>query len=413
MTASAARNREAEATIECPKDAAEVAAAIAAAAAARAPMGIVGNASKEPMLRPMQAARTLSVRNLSGITLHSPSELVLSAHAGTPLATIEAALAEHGQHLIAEPPDLRDILGTTGAPTLGGTVAANLSGPRRVAQGAMRDHVLGLRAITGEGVTIHSGGRVLKNVTGLDLCKLLAGSFGTLGVITEITLKVLPRPECSASVAIAGLDPAAGVAALSAALGSPYGVSGAAYFPEAATARIASFATLRPGVAVARIEELAASVAYRAERLQSELGRFGATSIIPDAPSRALWQEVRDAHPLPLRPDDAIWRISVRPSAAPKMIEAIDAAQGRWFLDWGGGLVWAAAAPEASTHQLITNAAKQAGGVWMLLRAPAALRASVAVVPPLSPVFARLTKRMKEAFDPQGILNPGRMYAGI
>lgn len=411
MTAPSARNGEA--TTECPKDAAEVAAAIAAAAAAHEPMSVVGNASKEPMLRPTQAARTLSVHNLTGITLHSPSELVLSAHAGTPLATIETALAEHDQHLIAEPPDLREILGTTGAPTLGGTVAANLSGPRRVAQGAMRDHVLGLRAITGEGVPIHSGGRVLKNVTGLDLCKLFAGSFGTLGVITEITLKVLPRPECSASVAIAGLDPAAGVAALSAALGSPYGVSGAAYFPEAAAARIAPLAKLRPGVAVVRIEELASSVAYRTERLQSELGRFGATSIIPEAVSRGLWREVRDVHPLPLRSDDAIWRISVRPSAAVRVIEAIDAAQGSWFLDWGGGLIWVAAAPEASVHERITNAVKQAGGVWMLLRAPAALRASVAVVPPLSPVFARLTKRMKEAFDPQGILNFGRMYAGI
>lgn len=411
MTASCAR--DGEATTACPEDAAGAAAVIAAAAAAREPMSIVGNASKEPMLRPMQAARTLSLRNLAGITLHSPSELVLSAQAGTSLAVIEAALAEHAQHLIAEPPDLRETLGTTGAPTLGGTVAANLSGPRRVAQGAMRDHVLGLRAITGEGVPIHSGGRVLKNVTGLDLCKLLAGSFGTLGVITEITLKVLPRPECSASVTISGLDPAAGVAALSAALGSPYGVSGAAYFPEAAVARIAPLAALRPGVAVVRIEELAASVAYRAERLQSELGRFGAISLIPDAASRTLWREVRDAHPLPVRPDDAIWRLSVRPAAAPRVIEAIDAVQGSWFLDWGGGLIWVAAAPLASAHETITSATKQAGGVWMLLRAPAALRASVAVIPPLSPVFARLTKRMKAAFDPKGILNPGRMYAGI
>ncbi|HYZ31649.1 MAG TPA: FAD-binding protein, partial [Crenalkalicoccus sp.] len=179
----------------------EIAQAVAAAAAAREPLAIEGRGSKRGLLRPVQAARTLSLRNLTGITLYRPQELVLSARAGTPLEEIQAALAERGQHLIAEPPEPGPLFGTAGS-TIGGVVAANLSGPRRITWGAMRDHVLGIRAVNGKGEVFRSGGRVLKNVTGLDLCKLLTGSHGTLGVITEVTLKVLPAPAASASIAV-------------------------------------------------------------------------------------------------------------------------------------------------------------------------------------------------------------------
>ena len=173
-----------------------IVAIVAEAARTREPLLIQGNGTKAAMLRPVQAAHTLSTAGLSGVNLYAPKELIISAWAGTPLPEIEAALAESGQHLIAEPPDLGELLGTTGKPqTLGGIVATNLSGSRRVAWGAMRDHVMGVRAVTGRAEIIRSGGRVLKNVTGLDLCKLLTGSHGTLGVITEITLKVLPAPQ--------------------------------------------------------------------------------------------------------------------------------------------------------------------------------------------------------------------------
>ena len=221
-----------------PADEAALAAAIAAAAATGEPLAIAGHGTKRAMLRPVQAARGLSTANLRGITLYSPKELVLRARAGTPLPEIEAAVAAQGQHLIAEPPDLSALFGTSLPATLGGMVAANLSGPRRVAWGAMRDHVLGLRAVNGIGEVIRSGGRVLKNVTGLDLCKLLTGSHGTLAVITEITLKVLPAPEAMGTVVLPGLDAAAGVAALSAALGSPYSVSAATWLPAEAAARV-------------------------------------------------------------------------------------------------------------------------------------------------------------------------------
>ncbi|MGH7158711.1 MAG: glycolate oxidase subunit GlcE [Acetobacteraceae bacterium] len=399
-----------------PADEAGLAAAIAAAAAAREPLTVSGNGSKAPMLRPVQAARSLSTRNLTGITLHSPSELVLSARAGTPLSQIEETLAEHGQHLSAEPPDLHALLGTGAGATLGGTVGANLSGPRRIKAGAMRDHVLGMRAVNGEGTLIRSGGRVLKNVTGLDLCKLIAGSHGTLAVMTEITLKVLPRPERTGTVAVTGVDAATGIAALAAALGSPYAVSGAAYLPaEAASLAAPDGLASGSGVAFARLEEFAPSVAYRTERLASELGKFGKIRLIDDAESQALWRTIRDAAPLAaaLGEQDAVWRLSVPPSLGPHVAERAVAAGGRWFLDWGGGLVWVAATADAQRHRAITGAARQAGGVWMLLRAPDSLRASLDVLPPLIPPLDRLTRRVKAAFDPAGILNPGRMYAGI
>jgi glycolate oxidase FAD binding subunit len=398
---------------EAPGDDAGVVAVIVTAATAREPLAVFGNGGKRAMLRPVQAARGLSTRNLSGITLYSPAELVISARAGSELPEIEAALAAHGQHLIAEPPDLGPLLGAATPPTLGGTVAANLSGPRRIAAGAMRDHVLGVRAVNGEGTVIHSGGRVLKNVAGLDLCKMLAGSHGTLAVMTEITLKVLPAPESTATLTIPGLDVAQGVAVLAAALGSPFGVSGAAYLPAAAAARMPELGAAGEGVALARLENFAPSVAYRAGRLAAELTRFGPPRLVKDAESRFIWRAIRDAKPLPAAEADAIWRVSIRPSAAPGLVGALAATGAGWFLDWGGGLVWIAAAAEASTHRAITAAASAAGGAWTLLRAPEALRAGLDVLPPPPPALARLTRRVKAAFDPHGILNPGRMYAGI
>ncbi|MES2712634.1 MAG: FAD-binding protein, partial [Pseudomonadota bacterium] len=196
-------------------------------AAADAPFAIEGNGSKHAMLRPVQAAATISTRGLTGITLHRPTELIISARAGTPVADVEAALATKGQMLIAEPPSFTGIFGER-VPTIGGAVAAGISGPRRITGGAMRDHVMGVRFVNGMGEVLRSGGRVLKNVTGLDLCKLLTGSHGTLGIITEVTLKVLPRPEATATLAVTVADFAAGQRALSAGLSAPYGVSGAA-----------------------------------------------------------------------------------------------------------------------------------------------------------------------------------------
>ena len=394
-----------------PSEEAGFASAIVDAAAAGEPVLVQGNASKLGMLRPVQAARMLSTRNYSGITLYSPHELIISAKSGTHVSDVETALAEKGQHLISEPPDFSALLGSSVPQTLGGVVATNLSGPRRVAWGAMRDHVMGVRAVNGIGETIHSGGRVLKNVTGLDLCKLLTGSHGTLAVITEITLKVLPAPESTGTLVLAGLDAVTAVAALSAGLGSPYSVSAAAWLPAEAAARVPGLGGYGQSVALLRIEDFATSVAYRTERLRADLARFGTAEILDDSTSRGVWRAVRDAVPLPAEPEDAVWRVSVRPSAGPGVLGALPDMRG--FLDWGGGLVWLSGHPDAGTHAAVEQAARDAGGTWTLFRAPEPLRVVVNVIPPEAPALGAITRRVKAAMDPRGILNPGRMYAGL
>ncbi len=381
-----------------PADEAGVSAAVAAAAAAGEPLAIEGRGTKRGLLRPVQAARTLSLRRLSGITLYRPQELILSALAGTPVPEIEAALAERGQQVIAEPPVLAAIFGGSEPPTLGGLVATNLSGPRRITAGAMRDHVMGIRAVNGLGEVFRSGGRVLKNVTGLDLCKLLTGAHGTLGVITEVTLKVLPAAERSGTLAVTVPDLATGVRALSAGLGSPYGVSGAALLPGEAPR------------AVLRIEEFAESVAYRLGRLREALGRFGDVALIEDAGSRELWRGIREAEPLGADAEDAVWRVSVEPTAGPGVVAA--AGLPRALLDWGGGLVWLAGPATAESHRRVMAAARAAGGSFTLFRAPEPLRAALPVLPEEGPVLAGLRDRIRTVMDPRGILNPGRMYAG-
>lgn len=391
-----------------PADEAEVARIIGAATAAREPLAIEGNGSKRAFLRPVQAARTLTTRRLSGITLYKPTELVLSARAGTPLPEIEAALAQHGQMIAPEPPDTRALFGTAMPATLGGIVATNLSGPRRITLGAMRDHVLGVRFVNGAGEVQRSGGRVLKNVTGLDLCKLLTGSHGTLGVLTEVTIKVLPAAETSATLAVAVGDLAAGVRAVSAGLASPYGVTGAALVMDGATLGLVGC------VALLRLEDFAESVAYRSARLRDDLAAHGEVQVIPDEASRALWRSVRDAAPLGALAGEAIWRVSVRPSAAPTVAVALQAAFGaRLMFDWGGGLVWIAGPATGEAHAAVMAAAAASRGSHMLFRAPEPLRAAVAVIPAESMVLAAIGQRVKGALDPAGVLNPGRMRAGL
>ncbi len=396
----------------------EMAEAVLAAHDRSEPVWVHGRETKKAMMRPVQAARSLSTRNLTGVTLYSPSELIVSARAGTLISDLEATLAAQGQHLIAEPPDFSALLGSTPDQTIGGVVATNLSGPRRIAWGAMRDHVMGLRFVNGSGELLHMGGRVLKNVTGLDVCKLLTGSHGTLGVITEVTLKVLPMPERRATLALAGLDPVQGTAALSAALGSPYAVSGAAYIPAALAATVPALSWMGGSVTLARIEDFAPSVVYRADRLRADLAGFGNAELLDDGATRAVWASIRDAQPLQATPGQAIWRVSVRPSAGPAVAASVQAAFAQagfgasWFFDWGGGLVWIAGPANEAAHDAVRAAAIRTGGTWTLVRAPDALRTALAVIPPEPPALARISARVKTAFDPRSILNPGRIRAG-
>jgi len=372
----------------CPGNEQELADAVRGA---EGPLLVQGNGTKAGMLRPVQAAATLSTKNLTRITLYAPNELVMSAQAGTRLADIEAELANAGQQMIAEPPHIHGE-----EQTIGGIVATNFSGPRRVTGGATRDHVLGVRAVNGNGEILHFGGRVLKNVTGLDVPKFLTGSFGTLAVMTEVTFKVLPVTEATGTVVLRGLDAVRGVAALSAGLGSPFSVSGAAYIPAEQEVLL-------------RIEDFAVSVKYRTEKLAAQLREFGATEILDTAASKDLWRDIRDCKMLD--EGEAVWRVSVPPSAGPGVLRAVEALGVTGFLDWGGGLVWLTGPADAATHAAVCAAAKAARGVWWLMRAPEPLRAVVDVVPPEAPALAAIRRRVEEKFDPRGLFNPGRLRA--
>ena len=396
-----------------PRDAKEVEDAVKWALGNDKTLELLGHGSKRALGRPCQTDITLDLSGLSGVTLYEPAELVLSAKAGTPLADIEALLDKNNQQLDFEPMDFGPLLGNTaGQDTLGGAIATNLSGPRRLKAGAARDHFLGVTAVTGRGETIKSGGRVVKNVTGYDMCKVLAGSWGTLAAMTDITIKVLPKPETEATVVVEGLDDERACAAMSAAMGSSCDVSAAAHLPD----HVASYfdGLPRPEAAtVLRLEGVAPSVAHRKETLAALMKPFGPVALLDDANSKALWRSVRQVKPFAVSQERPLWRISTAPGKGFEVAAAITPA-AQMFYDWGGGLIWVAMPfadePYAGS---IRRAVGDLGGHATLIRAPAALRASVAVFEPQSAGLAALSKRVKDGFDPKGLLNPGRMWAGV
>jgi glycolate oxidase FAD binding subunit len=391
--------------------------AVAAALADSLPVEIVGAGSRRALGRPATAKRMLDLSALAGIVLYQPDELVLTARAATKLSAIEAALAERNQMLAFEPPDLGPLLGgAAGAGTLGGVVACNLAGPRRLKVGAARDHVLGVRAVTGRGEIVKAGGRVVKNVTGYDLCKLLAGSFGTLAALSEITVKVLPAGAKTRTVLAYGLDATLAVAAMTRALAGPDDVSAAAFLPDRIAAGIGIGRVRDAGVSVTalRIEGPEPSVLARNASLRALLAEFGPVEELHWHNSRRFWTAVGDVEPF-AGSGGVVWRLSLPPAGAVAATAALSAIDGaEWYLDWGGGLVWLRL-PESgeALHQSVRAAIAPCGGHATLIRAPAAVRAAVSVFQPPPPAVAALSARVKEAFDPQRILNPGRMYEGV
>ncbi len=389
----------------------DVAGFVEEALQSRTPLSIRGLGSKALLGRPVVAARVLDLSHLTGITFYEPEDLVLSARAGTPIAEIDDLLAARGQELAFEPMSLAALYGT-GAGTIGGAYMTNLSGPRRIKAGALRDFVLGVTAVSGRGELFKAGGRVVKNVTGYDLARGLAGSYGTLAVATEVTLKVLPRAEASTTLVLEGLEPARGVAALCEAMGLPVDVSGAAHMPPVAAGRL-GFAT---AVTVLRLEGIAPSVAARFERLAASLKPFGAPEKLEAAASEALWRAVRDVAPLAEPRDAVVWKVSVMPEAGPRVGEAVARVHPCEALyDWSGGLVWLALAPcPGAGAKVIREAiASNGGGHATLFRAPTETRAEIPVLEPRAEALADLSRRLKAQFDPLGILEPGRMWADV
>lgn len=392
-----------------PRTAEEAREAVADALAQGLSMELVSQGTRRGLGRPVEAQVMLDLSGLSGVVAYQPEELILAVRPATPMAEVQDLLARHGQHLAFEPPDFGPLWDLpAGAGSIGGAVMIGRGGPRRLTAGGPRDHCLGLKGVNGFAEAFAAGGRVVKNVTGFDLPKLVAGSFGTLCVTTELTLKVLPAPAETATLAVLGLTDAQGAAVMSKALGSPAQVSAAAHLP----------ADVAPGGAamtLLRLEGVRPSVAARVAHLAELLERAGPQALLDDEASRAIWKQVADAAWF-AGGDQPLWKLSVPPTKGADVGRRLAAElSGRCFYDWGGGGIWLELppAPDAHAGAVRELLAEIVGGDGhaTLMRASAEVRAAVPPLQPLAPALAALSERVRRQFDPQNLFNPGRMYA--
>jgi glycolate oxidase FAD binding subunit len=404
------------------RDAKDVEQVVRAAIASDQPLEIIGHGSRRLIGQPMATNALLDLSVLNAVTAYEPSELIITVQAGAALADVLSLIDSKNQQFAFEPIDTAPLLGTAGVGTIGGMIGAGLAGPRRIKAGGVRDHLLGAHAVSGFGDSFKTGGRVVKNVTGYDLCKLLAGSWGTLAVMTEVTLKVMPRPESERTLVLRGLDDITANKAMTAALGSPFDVSGAAHLPNsafrAAVDALGDLGSPREAVTLLRLEGITASATHRAAALGNALTPFGTAQIIEDAASTAVWSSVRDVKPLAA--DGAlgawpVWRIVCPPAAGGALGQALSRDTGGDVIyDWGGGLIWAALPPKPDAQAALVRARVSAlGGHATLLRASEQVRRDVDVFHPQQGGLAALAERVRHGFDPKNILNRGRMVRGF
>jgi glycolate oxidase FAD binding subunit len=400
------------------RDARDVEEVVRAAIASEQPLEIIGHGTRRAIGHPMATNAVLDVSALNAVSAYEPNELIITVQAGAPLADVQSLIDSKNQQFAFEPMDTSALLGVSGNGTIGGMIGAGLAGPRRIKAGGARDHLLGAHAVSGFGDSFKTGGRVVKNVTGYDLCKLLAGSWGTLAVMTEVTLKVMPKPESERTLVLSGLDDMTANRAMTAALGSPYDVSGAAHLPSSvfgsATGALARLGATGRAVTLLRLEGIAASVADRAGSLGKALAAFGAVEMLQDDASAAAWAGVRDVDPFAAsgaRGLWPVWRIVCPPASGGALGQAlVRGSQGDVIYDWGGGLIWAAVPQQADALAgPIRQEVEAAGGHATLIRAPEEVRRSVEVFHPQAGGVAALGQRVRHSFDPKIILNRGRM----
>src|SRR5438874_5857620 len=400
------------------REAKDVEQAVREAVASEQPLEIIGHGSKRLIGQPMATNAVLDLSALSAVASYEPNELIVTVQAGAPLADVQSLIDSKNQQFAFEPVNTAALLGTPELGTIGGMIGAGLAGPRRVKAGGARDHLLGAHAVSGFGDSFKTGGKVVKNVTGYDLCKLLAGSWGTLAVMTEVTLKVMPRPESERTLVLRGLDDASANRTMTAALGSPFDVSGAAHVPgsvfHVAATELGDLGSPGEAVTLLRLEGILASVVHRAAALGKLLAPFGAAQVLEDAASATVWSSVRDV--VPFAADGAlgerpVWRIVCPPASGGALGERLARDSGGDVIyDWGGGLIWAALPPRPDAQAaLVRQRVNAASGHAMLLRAPEEIRRNVEVFHPQPEGLAALSERVRHSFDPKSILNRGRM----
>lgn len=404
------------------RDAQDVEQVVRAAVASEQPLEIVGHGTKRAIGQPMATNALLDVSALNAVTAYEPNELILTVQAGAPLADVLSLIDSKNQQFAFEPMNTSVLMGTpANAGTIGGMIGAGLAGPRRIKAGGARDHLLGAHAVSGFGDSFKTGGRVVKNVTGYDLCKLLAGSWGTLAVMTEVTLKVMPRAECERTLVLRGLDDVAANQAMIAAVGSPYDVSGAAHVPNsafrAAAGALADLGSTQQAVTLIRLEGITASATHRAASLSALLAPFGAVEIVEDDVSAPLWTAIRDVAPFAASGRLGawpVWRIVCPPAVGGALGQALARDTGGDVIyDWGGGLIWAALPPSADAGAgLLRRRVEAVGGHASLIRASEPLRRAIDIFHPQAGGLAALGERVRRSFDPKHILNRGRMARG-
>lgn len=398
-----------------PVDENELREIVCAAVAEKMTLEVRGAGTKRGLGRPVAADAPLDLSRLAGVRSYEPEELVLTAGAATPLDEIERLVAQKGQRLAFEPPDYGPLYGVAaGRQTLAGVVAANLAGSRRVSAGAARDHFLGFRAVNGRGEAFKAGGQVVKNVTGYDLCKLLAGSYGTLAILTEMTVKILPVAETEATLVLSRLSEETAMRAMAESMGSAFEVSAAAHLPDAIAAGVVYQSD--GAATLFRLEGPPPSVEARIEGLRGLLRAHGTVERLSPADSKLIWRALANAEPFTHDLENPLWRLSVPPSAGAATARAIaDMLDGSYFFDWGGGRIWFELhdAPADAGAAAIRAAVAQSGGHAVLVRASDDIRRATAPFDPGAPGLFALSKRVKASFDPLGLFNPGRMYEGV
>jgi glycolate oxidase FAD binding subunit len=403
------------------RDASDVETAVRAAIASEQPLEIIGHGSKRGIGEVTATNAVLDLSALNAVTSYEPNELIITVQAGAPLADVTSLIDSKNQQFAFEPMNTAPLLGTAQLGTIGGMIGAGLSGPRRIKAGGARDHLLGAHAVSGFGDSFKTGGKVVKNVTGYDLCKLLAGSWGTLAVMTEVTLKVMPRPESERTLVLRGLDDVTAVRAMTAALGSPFDVSGAAHVPgstlRAPVRGLEAIGSPREAVTLLRLEGILASATHRAASLAKTLEPYGQAELLEDAASGEVWSALRDVLPFAASgPLGAwpVWRIVCPPASGGVLGQALARETGGEVIyDWGGGLIWAAMPPKPDAQAaLVRQRVEAASGHATLLRAAVDVRRNIDVFHPQAPGLAALAERVRQSFDPKGILNRGRMIKG-
>lgn len=400
-----------------PSSETELADLIRQAADQKLPVEICGNRTKRDIGGSMQVATRISTTQISGVTLYEPTEMVLSAKSGTPVSEIETLLDQNGQELAFEPARWDRIVApkATEPATIGGVVASNISGPRRVLRGSVRDHLIGMRAVNGFGEEIKSGGRVMKNVTGYDLARGIAGSWGTLAVLSEVTFKVLPKAAESRSLILLNLPDEGAVQAMCYAMGSPHEVTGTVHIPTAFTERLSNpdIAKLGRSVTALRLENFPSALTRRVGSLYEALKPFGEIYELDHQRSQDFWSDVRGL--TFLSGDWPLWRITTAPDRAAKLVSKLrNRLECHAAYEWSGGLIWLEVSPATDAGAtMLRRITAEFQADAMLVRAKQSTRAAIDVFQPLPEANMALIKRLKEAFDPHRIFNPGRIYAGV